>query len=307
MEKVALKSLTKQIFDNLITQIDMETNVTKEQIIHYLKEAILIVSDINDDNLNSVEQAKELFTNSYKEITQHGLASYEATNNKFKELSEQHEQAISECFHPEIDLTSITDKFNQIQIHMAHEVKKANATIASLKKQVQILEDTSNLDSLTKIYNRRALNSYLGALCEKNTLSHEVHILILDLDDFKSINDTYGHIAGDKILIFIANVLKRALRDVDKIFRYGGEEFVIIFNNIDTLYCKKVTSRLLKIVSENKLIYKGETIHVTISIGTTKLVPNDTPESVLTRADKALYFAKKNGKNQMQSEVINGI
>ena len=114
--------------------------------------------------------------------------------------------------------------------------------------------------------------------------------------NFKVINDTYGHIAGDKILIFIANILKKTLRDGDKIFRYGGEEFILILNRLDNIHCLKIASRILELINKNKLIYKGESINVTVSIGTTIYNISDTPDSMIHRADKALYRAKKDGK-----------
>jgi diguanylate cyclase (GGDEF)-like protein len=306
MKKNELKSLVDKMYDTLLEQISMQENATKEQLINYLKEAIDVLSEIDDKNIDSIEHAKLMFTNTYKEIAKKGLESYQNTNTKFKELSQKHEQTISECFDPQIDINELTEKFNEIQTHMVAEVKKANSVITSLSKQVKTLEDTSNLDSLTQVFNRRALTTYLNNICSKKELPYDLHLLILDLDDFKKINDKFGHVAGDKILIFIANLLKKTLRDGDKVFRYGGEEFIIILNRLNNPKCKDITSRLLKLVSDNKLIYKGENIKVTMSIGTTTLQPHDTPDSLINRADKALYVAKSNGKNQMHSDVKNG-
>ena len=306
MKKNELKSLVTQIYDTLLEQIDMQEDATKEQLVNYLKDAVDVVSEIDDNNIDSIEHAKLMFTNTYKEIAKEGIESYESTNTKFAELSQKHEQTISECFNPQIDVNEIADKFSEIQTHMLDEISKANSVINSLTKQVKTLEDTSNLDSLTQVFNRRALTSYLSNICSKEGLPYNLHLLILDLDDFKTINDKHGHIAGDKILIFIANILKKTLRDGDKVFRYGGEEFIIILNRIDSSKCQDITSRLLKLVSDNKLIYKGENIKVTMSIGTTTLQPNDTPDSLINRADKALYVAKENGKNQVYSDVENG-
>jgi len=190
---------------------------------------------------------------------------------------------------------------------MSDEVVKANKIISQLTEQVKTLEETSKLDALAKVFNRRALSSYLDTVCSKEHMKYELHLLMMDIDDFKAINDRYGHIAGDKILIFIANILKKTLRDGDKIFRYGGEEFIIILNRLEKDKCEQVAVRLLELISGNKLIYKGETINVTISIGATMLIKSDTPDSLISRADKALYKAKENGKNQMSSEVIDGI
>jgi diguanylate cyclase (GGDEF)-like protein len=185
---------------------------------------------------------------------------------------------------------------------MTEEVTKANEIISTLTQQVKILEEKTNLDPLTKVFNRRALNHYLQTVCSSQNTKFELHLLILDLDDFKNINDRYGHLAGDKVLIFIANILKKTLREGDKVFRYGGEEFVIILNRIDDVLCKKIARRLLDLVESNNLIYKGESLKVTMSMGGTKYLASDTPDSLLSRADAALYKAKSNGKNQFYTE-----
>jgi diguanylate cyclase (GGDEF)-like protein len=129
---------------------------------------------------------------------------------------------------------------------------------------------------------------------------------MLDIDDFKKINDTYGHIVGDKVLIFIANLLRKTLRDGDKVFRYGGEEFVVILNRVTKEKCEEIAKRLLHVISTNKLLYKGDSVKVTISIGATNYIDGDTPDKLLARADKALYNSKKRGKNQLNMELTNG-
>lgn len=303
MQKDDLKSLVTQMYQNLLDKIDEEEEATREQVINYLKDSADAISAINDSEIDSVEHAKSLFSNAYKELTDKSIASYKNTNTKFEKLAQMHEQTISECKMEEIDLNAITEKFNEIQTHMTDEIKKANSVINNLSNQVKILEETTNLDSLTKVFNRRALTAYLEEVCERDNSNNELHLLILDIDDFKDINDKHGHIAGDKVLIFIANIFRKTLRDGDKVFRYGGEEFIIVLNRIDSQHCKKIADRLLDLVRNSKLIYKGKGIHVTMSIGTTRYKENDTPDTLISRADKALYKAKQNGKNQMCSEV----
>jgi len=306
MNKTELKSLVNDICEDLLRNIDQENEPTKEQIVNYLQNTTNIVSGIDSNTQNSLEQTKEIFANAYKEIAKKGLSSYKNTNGKFEELRQIHKTTIDK-YAKHIDMDVITDKFNEIQTHMSDEVTKANEIISQLTQQIKTLEETSKLDALTKVFNRRALSSYLDMICSKKELKYELHMLMMDIDDFKMINDRYGHIAGDKILIFIANILKKTLRDGDKIFRYGGEEFIVVLNRIEKEECMQIASRLLKLVSTNKLIYKGETINVTLSIGTTVFVDGDTPDSLVARADKALYRAKENGKNQICSEVENGL
>ncbi|ADN09445.1 GGDEF domain-containing protein [Sulfurimonas autotrophica] len=306
MKKDDLKSLVTQMYEDLLENIDSQKDPNKEQLVTYLQNAVMTVQNINEDDISSVEHAKLAFSNAYKEIANKTLSSYKNTNNRFEKLTKIHEQTVQSYEHQLIDMPSIKEKFNEIQNHMSQEVQRANQVIAQLSAQVKELESSSNLDALTKIFNRRALDTYLKNLCDKKELKHELHVLLLDIDDFKKINDKYGHIAGDKILIFVANMLRKALRDGDKVFRYGGEEFLIVLNRIDVNTCQEIADRILKLVSSNQLFYKGEPINVTISIGSTLFYPEDTPEALINRADKALYKSKKSGKNQINMELKNG-
>lgn len=307
MQKNELISLANEMCKELITIIDTEEKASKEQLANYLFESAELIMNIDEKDISSTDFAETLFHNAYKELAQKSLSSYEKTNNNIDKLAQMHERTLQECHSDNINLSEITDKFDEIQINMANEVKKANQIIAQLSQQIKILERNSNLDALTKVFNRRALSTYLKEVCAKETLPYDLHALILDIDDFKKVNDTHGHLAGDKILIFIANIFRKTLRDGDKVFRYGGEEFVIILNRLDDKQCKNITTRLLRLIRENKLVYKGISLSVTISIGTTKFVKGDTPDSLIARADKALYKAKDKGKDQMYSEVIDGV
>ena len=299
MEKNDLKALVEEIYENLLERINAEEEATKEQIVNYLKDAIDIVSNINDKDLDSIEHAKAAFNNSYKELVKQSINSYKNTNEKFGELTKLNKQTLQECDDKKIDLSTLTTKFNDIQVHMTEEVKKANQVISELTEKVKILEEASNLDPLTRVFNRRALISYLKNVCANKDIPHVLHVLMIDIDDFKVINDNYGHIAGDKILIFISNILKRTLRDGDKIFRFGGEEFTIILNRNTDEQTEAIASRLLKLISSNNLIYMGEKISVTASIGITNFIKGDTPDTLISRADKALYISKHSGKNKI--------
>lgn len=308
MKKEQLKSLLNEMCNNLINSIeDDEEGITKEKLTNLLHEAAYIIKDMDDEDIKDVNLAKSIFSNAYKEIVIKSIDSYENTNNKFDELNQLHKDILQECNNENKDIPAIVEKLTDISGQMTKEISDANKAIHQLKEQVKNLESKSNIDALTKIYNRRALITYLNNICEKDKLFNSLYLLIIDIDDFKRVNDTYGHIAGDKILIFISNILKTALRDGDKIFRYGGEEFIITLNRIDEKQCNTIAQRLLNLVSKNKLIYKGENLNVTISMGATKFVTGDTPDSLIARADKALYTSKSSGKNQMFMETKNGI
>ena len=307
MQKNELISIANEMCKELVTIIDNQEKASKEQLANYLFESADLVMNLNEKDMSSADFAETLFHNAYKELTKKSLSSYTNTNNKINELNHLHKKTLLECSMDDVNIPVVTEKFDDIHTQMTSEIKKANDNIKDLNEQVKTLERNSNLDALTKVYNRRALSTYLKEVCAKGTVPHDLHVLILDIDDFKKINDTHGHLAGDKILIFIANLLRKTLRDGDRVFRYGGEEFIIILNRLDDMQCKNITNRLINLIRSNKLVYKGVGLSVTMSIGTTKFFKGDTPDSLISRADKALYKAKEKGKDQMYTEIIDGV
>jgi len=298
MKKTELKSLVSKLFDDLNLQIDHEKNVSKEQIVNFFRDAADIFST---NDFNSILN-KKLFKNIYKEIAKDSLDSYSKTNQYLDKLNKLQIETLSQC-NESADLYGHTKKFMSIQKNMEKEIQNAHTTIAELNTQIRILERNSNIDPLTKIHNRGSLNSYLNKVCLKEKKSLNIFLLMIDIDHFKNFNDTYGHVAGDKVLIFIANLLKKTLRDGDRVFRYGGEEFTIVLNRINKDGCYVVLDRIIGLIKKSKLNYNGHEFSVTISIGATKIKNNDTPDSFIARADKALYKAKNNGRDRSEIEI----
>jgi len=307
MKKDDLKSLVTQIYNDVLKNIDENDNPTKEQVADDLKNASDTIHTMSDEQIDSIEQAKAILANSYKEIAQKSILSYQNTNKSFEKITQEHKETLNKHRDELIDYPSIKDKFDMLQDHMSSEVQKANELITKLTHEVKELEKNSNLDPLTKIFNRRALDTYLDKICSRKSLNHELHLLMLDIDDFKKVNDIHGHLAGDKVLIYLAKLLRKTLRDGDKLFRYGGEEFIIILNRVQKDSCYEITQRILESVRSNRLIYKGKSLCVTVSIGATSYHKGDTPTSLIERADRALYKSKKSGKNQMNVETKSGI
>ena len=303
MKKEELKETISAILHYLKSQINDDAPVTLDDAIAYLQNDDLPLNDI-DYQHNSLDKTFETIKDEYKQLAIESIDSYENSTKNIHSIAKKQHEELKSIEHKDedaIDLDLIKEKFSSLQDHMIQEVERANTQIHQLKEKVRLLEEKSNLDALTKAFNRRALENYLDRLTKKRNIKRELHLLMIDIDNFKQINDKYGHVAGDKILVFIAHTLKKTLRDGDKVFRYGGEEFVVILNRIDTQNCIKIAERILNLISSNKLIYKNDTIQVTVSAGGTKFLPGDTPESILERADKALYEAKQAGKNKFIS------
>ncbi|OPX18495.1 hypothetical protein BXT86_00865 [candidate division WOR-3 bacterium 4484_100] len=174
-------------------------------------------------------------------------------------------------------------------------------------ENARLFDETKSLsltDGLTKIANRRHFDLMLENEFRKaRGYSRPVSLAMIDLDDFKKFNDRYGHPAGDKLLIHIAQLLKKSIRDTDFVARYGGEEFSIIFPETDQSPALRVAERVRKAVKNNPLQIKElGSKGITISIGVATYPVNAfSPHELIQNADKALYRAKKLGKDRVET------
>jgi len=172
-----------------------------------------------------------------------------------------------------------------------------------LRDNVQISIEMAITDALTGLFNRRYLESHLATLVDQAvTRTKPLALLVLDIDYFKSINDNYGHDAGDDVLREFALRIKRSIRGIDLACRSGGEEFVIVMPETDMAVAAMVAERLRRrIAGEPFAIEQGaRSIPVTLSIGIAALRGReDTAASILKRADQALYRAKRDGRNRV--------
>jgi len=157
-------------------------------------------------------------------------------------------------------------------------------------------------DDMTGLYNRRYFDRHLGVMLGKaQSQDRDMALMILDIDHFKSVNDTYGHDIGDVVLKEFAARLKRNIRGVDLACRFGGEEFVVLMPDTDYLQAELVAERVRQSIAERAFeVTAGRSLAVTVSAGVT-LNENvsDTPESLIKRADVALYRAKREGRNRV--------
>ncbi|MDR1955995.1 MAG: GGDEF domain-containing protein [Treponema sp.] len=150
-------------------------------------------------------------------------------------------------------------------------------------------------DPLTRLYNRRYTEIYFNTLKAED---QQICVAILDIDDFKRINDTYGHPCGDDILIFLAVFLQNNLRKTDRIFRWGGEEFLIIMENVILSQAQVVMDKLRSKLAETEIITKQHKVFITITVGVAPFELTN-PEAGIEASDKNLYIGKRNGKNQV--------
>lgn len=155
-------------------------------------------------------------------------------------------------------------------------------------------------DPLTDTGNRIAMDQTLEREIEMSRRhSQPLSLLMLDIDHFKQINDTYGHSAGDEVLKAVAASIKNQLRNVDMVFRFGGEEFLILLSNTSREAAAMVGERLRFAAQAQDYVAEGKMIELTVSIGCSTLLPGESAESLLRRADSALYVAKREGRNRL--------
>ncbi len=181
---------------------------------------------------------------------------------------------------------------------------KTKETEEKIKEQAKIIDDLRNrlrIDPLTNLLNRRALESDLKKEIAKiRRYNYPLSLIMFDIDHFKKINDTYGHQTGDKILQNLADIWKDLIRDSDSIYRYGGEEFLIMAPHTVKKEAYLLAERLRKKVKHYKFVVKppDDYIQLTLSLGVTQVDPEKDMEEALDKVDKALYMAKNQGRDQ---------
>ncbi|AXO16984.1 diguanylate cyclase [Thalassospira indica] len=193
-----------------------------------------------------------------------------------------------------------------------HEVDSAEFDMMALRAesffaQLRRLERAfrtarSDVDPLTGTYNRQTMMGDLNAERERAIRTGvPTAIALIDLDHFKSVNDTYGHQAGDLVLQSVAGILQSHVRPFDKVYRYGGEEFLVCLPNADMKQCARVLERLRRVIEASPVTISDDVIlPVTASIGAAPMTKNRSTEQIIEKADKALYAAKEGGRNRVR-------
>lgn len=173
-------------------------------------------------------------------------------------------------------------------------LKEMQHSHAMLEEQNERLDKMAGVDALTGLYNRRSMSKFLDTA----VLSGKTYSLIMcDIDDFKKVNDTYGHDAGDQVLRSISAALMSSLRDGDYVCRWGGEEILILATGTDLSAAAQVAERLRRVVDELPIIHNGTEIHCTVTVSAADSSEEELPADIITLADNRLYVGKRGGKN----------
>lgn len=252
------------------------------------------------------QEATSANVNKYLEIAQMALQAFIKSNQDINQVMQDHTKRTTPP-HGYTDeylsknCSKIVENLSQLDTEMSSALLRAHDQIKDLTQSIELLTEENRIDPLTKFYNRKELfkdlMSIAGSL-QNNENASECYLLMIDLDDFKTINDTNSHMAGDKTLVYIARTIQSIIRNTDKAYRFGGDEFILVLNRTTLDIAQSIAEKIRSGIEKSRLFYENKEIHITVSIGVSKFTGKEF-ETSLVRVDKALYEAKKQNKNQV--------
>ena len=281
-EKQEITEFLTQLTDQLAelgikasgTNSSSQSTTKKRNLLDQSVSSQMLALQQSSKNATKLEPLKQLIQSRLADITE------EIQNHQTQEHIERNK------IHQELD--SLTIIINEME-QESHQ----------LKNKLNAAQQKATHDHLTGLPNRLAYDDRLAIeMARWKRYQTPLSLLIWDIDFFKKINDNFGHKAGDKTLILIAKLISHHCRETDFVSRFGGEEFTMLLSDTDAQSALLAAEKLRQVIEKTAFNSSGKKIAITISCGITQLTENDTADSAFNRADKALYDAKKNGRNQ---------
>jgi len=288
----------------------ISSTAMQEEIKHFIKKRIELDKEEVKNKISSLDKIlndinKRIFNlinTSNISGEQVRVIKKDLTDINFKEDSFEavHEKLIHIATSLESETIGLSQKMeeNQKTITQLHtRVKKLENALVVAKKE-------SKEDFLTNVATKRALDNEIKRVEEAyKRYKIDYTLCFIDIDHFKVVNDTFGHEAGDVILSALGKILKRYLREVDFVGRYGGEEFLVILPSTNLAQGVLFSEKIRKIIEKYKFIYKNERIDVKISCGVAQRSKTTSETQTISNSDKMLYKAKENGRNQVMPKI----
>ncbi len=292
--------------------LENDLKLSDLEIMGLFKEKYPTTTEVENVLIEVEPEEKELVKRVASEIVSEIDSVIESLERHNQNLSRK-EESFKEI-KENVEDRSVKDMVGQVLVELQEirkqneELKKrleeANSQIKKLTEELEEREREATIDFLTQVANRasfdRALSDMVNDFYRRN---YPFALIMIDIDDFKKINDTYGHQAGDYVLQELARVLKSQLRARDVIARYGGEEFAIILPGVTFSQALRVAERLRRSIEKHLFKFKDVQIPVTISLGLAMMRDGLDETAIVERADKALYLAKRSGKNQVKTDL----
>ena len=218
--------------------------------------------------------------------------------NDISELESVIAEVMRETHNVQLNAQRSHDELRSAQ----EKVHQAEGRIRELERELEATSDLVRHDQLTGVLNRRGLDDmFAKEMARTRRHASSLCVGLLDIDNFKKLNDSLGHTAGDQALIHLATVCRQTLRPQDSIARYGGEEFIILLPDTNLTEATQALTRLQRELTKRFFLHDNEKVLITFSAGVTELLAEDDQTSVVNRADTAMYQAKQSGKNRVIS------
>ena len=218
--------------------------------------------------------------------------------NDISELESVIAEVMRETHNVQLNAQRSHDELRSAQ----EKVRQAEGRIRELERELEATSDLVRHDQLTGVLNRRGLDDmFAKEMARTRRHASSLCVGLLDIDNFKKLNDSLGHTAGDQALIHLATVCRQTLRPQDSIARYGGEEFIILLPDTNLTEATQALTRLQRELTKRFFLHDNEKVLITFSAGVTELLAEDDQTSVVNRADTAMYQAKQSGKNRVIS------
>ncbi len=285
--------LTPFSYYKIFVEVALEKGIDKAKLHQYL---------YGDSEVSSIEfeqlkkKVLEIATN-IKDVT-------ENVEKKLEKSSSEYESSIKnlDSYTDSVDknIMNELERIKYINQSLKDELEAARHVLEKQKNAIENIKELSLRDQLTGLYLRRHMNEVLDDLLYNFKRYKKVFsVIMMDLDDFKAINDTYGHLAGDEVLKTVATILKRYTRQSDIPFRYGGDEFIVLLPETQLEDALVVAEKIRKKISSIKFKKNDLEFTCSVSLGVTQVKEGDSVESILERVDEALYKTKRTSKGEI--------
>ncbi|MGD0545800.1 MAG: diguanylate cyclase [Candidatus Acidiferrales bacterium] len=252
----------------------------------------LVIADWNMPDLSGIEVCRQIRASAKDSSTYVIIATSASEKDKVVEgLEAGADDYLTKPFHPKELLARVEVGRRLIELQQ------------QIESQNRILKDLALTDPLTGLPNRRAVEDWAkGQLSAAVRHGFSLWVVIADLDNFKAVNDTHGHDAGDTVLREFAGILKKRIRNSDICGRTGGEEFIMIFTHAEECNVGIVVARILRELREHEFSFGGKPVQVTASFGIAGFQGKGMPDfaKLVSQADAALYAAKRGGRNRIE-------
>ncbi|MEI6413813.1 MAG: diguanylate cyclase [Pseudomonadota bacterium] len=301
--KQILESLG-ELITQVVSTIEHEVHDTEEFLTHLFSHIQMLAGffvDVREDSLESLKSSLDL-NQFFLAEAGHIASSFvkQADPQQVQRTIAGRLDAIRRKLVTHVD--AARERMNRAEARkqeLQQQLEKVETEASDLRRQIVQVRQQALRDALTGLPNRLAYQERLDQEFKRwSRFKESLVVIVWDVDDFKSVNDRFGHHVGDKALRAIAEVLWKRLRQTDFMARYGGEEFVALLVGSDLAQAQEVAGDMRKAVEETRFYTDERRIPLTISCGISQFIEGDTPEQVFARADQALYQAKRSGKNR---------